>query len=413
MELKWSKPLSSIPLCGPGDGCTDNYMVNAAVISDDGRRALAGTYYYPYKCTTRGQKTDGRFGTYAFDTTGTGTALWTDEYLGNQGVFAVAMSGDGLVAASGGLLTGHEASALAQSRGMLRAYDLDSGRVLLNASTIQNRITSLALSHDGGVLAAVSREKLLVYRRQGNGQFDPTPLFAMLDADSESVAMHRGGRWLVAIDKSGAVSLVTIAADRLDVRKWRAKEVKGGGAPTGVFLHYAAIARGADAFAVCGDRFVYLLTPASLAAGHAIGRFASPVRATIRFLALADDASFLTASVTHDSPKECDDPNTVDPGVLVRLSLSPAGDGSLRTDWTLQLPFPPNSTSIDGAGRLATVATGYPNHRPAAFHLVDAATGQELDRFGTVDMNWPMQISRNGARIIAGGDDNTLYCFTP
>ena len=43
MLLKWTTKLSREPLCmSPEPPCIDDYMVNAAAISDDGRRVVAG-----------------------------------------------------------------------------------------------------------------------------------------------------------------------------------------------------------------------------------------------------------------------------------------------------------------------------------------------------------------------------------
>src|SRR3954469_2475937 len=98
LTVKWTKKLSSQPLCVPPESCHDDYMANAAAISDDGSRVVGGTYYQHYTNTTR-TKVNGRFGIYCFDTAAGGTPLFTDEYDGDKGIYAVAMSGDGAVAA--------------------------------------------------------------------------------------------------------------------------------------------------------------------------------------------------------------------------------------------------------------------------------------------------------------------------
>ena len=53
MNLKWSHPLSSKPLCVPPETCSDQYMVNAVAVSDSGTRAVGATYYQNYDGTTR------------------------------------------------------------------------------------------------------------------------------------------------------------------------------------------------------------------------------------------------------------------------------------------------------------------------------------------------------------------------
>ena len=102
MNLKWSHTLASTPLCVPPETCSDQYMVNAVAVSDSGKRAVGAAYYQNYDGTTR-TRVDGKFGTFCYDSAG--TLLFKDEFLGDKGIYAVAMSGDGKTAAGGGLFT--------------------------------------------------------------------------------------------------------------------------------------------------------------------------------------------------------------------------------------------------------------------------------------------------------------------
>src|SRR5438270_3256422 len=102
-------------------------MVNSVAISDDGKRVVAGYYYYPYPGTTI-KDTNGEFCTFCTDETG--KRIWADQYIGVQGVFAVAISGDGLVAAAGGILK--DSANGPPFQGLLRAYDATNGNVLLD-----------------------------------------------------------------------------------------------------------------------------------------------------------------------------------------------------------------------------------------------------------------------------------------
>jgi hypothetical protein len=85
MLLKWTKKLSSRPLCVKPEVCTDDYMVNDAVISDDASRVVPGTYYQNYLSTSR-KRVDGRYGLYVFSTAGSGTLLFSHEYNGDKGM---------------------------------------------------------------------------------------------------------------------------------------------------------------------------------------------------------------------------------------------------------------------------------------------------------------------------------------
>ena len=72
----------------------------------------------------------------------------------------------------------------------------------------------------------------------------------------------------------------------------------------------------------------------------------------------------------------------------------------------------PNSTSMDAAGTLITVADGHPVGTPGTFYLFDAATGAKLMEFPTNDdMNWPMVLSADGTSAVGGSDNSNVYYF--
>src|SRR6266568_956625 len=89
------------------------YMVNSVAISDNAKRIVGCYYYFPYPGTVISD-TNGTFCAYCADADG--NRLWSDQYEGCQGVFGVAISGDGKVAAAGGLFTDKP-----QFQGLLRA----------------------------------------------------------------------------------------------------------------------------------------------------------------------------------------------------------------------------------------------------------------------------------------------------
>ena len=411
MLLKWTKKLSSLPLCVSPEVCADDYMVNAAAISDDGSRVVAGTYYQNYVNTSR-PRLDGRYGVYVFSTAGSGTLLFSHEYNGDKGIYAVAMSGDGTVAAGGGLLTMGRVSPFKPKRGLLLAFDVATGTRLLETSDITDRVTSVGLSRNGQVLVAVADKSLFVFLRGSSGSFSNPPHVVTLVGYCETVAVHPSGTWLAAADQQGVVYVIPITGGVVGTPvTWIANEPLNPVNPLSLMgpvkFHSIAVSRTSDAFAVGGWNFVYLLTRVSMSAGTPgpVARFSSVDAAgghNVRWVAIADDGSFV-ATVVNDTD------HPTHKGLLIRLSPSA---GQLIPDFKSALKNPPNTTSVDSSGTRIVVADGFPNFTPGAFYLFDN-TGAKLATHVTTDMNWPIQISADGSGIVGGSDTNTLSFFTP
>ena len=411
MALQWTAKLSALPLCVPPETCPDDYMVNAVAISDDGSRVVAGTYYQHYEGTTR-VRTDGKFGTYCYDTKGAGTRLWADEYQGHRGIYSVAISGDGTVAAGGGLMT--KGKFQQPKRGLLRAFDAATGSKLLNSSDFPNRVNSVSLSRDGGVLAAVAESSLFVFLRSASGLFSASPQEIDLDGYSQSVAVHPSGSWLAACDQTGKVYVSTISAGVVNPpATWTALErrdpTRSSSPRFPVKFNCVSVARASNSLTAGGGNFVYLFTLASIQSGTPgpVARYTSFDTTgphNVRFVAISDNGGFVTTVVNDE------DPAGVGIGRLIKLS--PGAGGQLNVDWMAPLSRLPNSTSIDSTGTRITAADGYPDTVPGTFYLFNAS-GVKLWQHGTPKMNWPMFISANGLGIAGGSDDNTLFFFTP
>ena len=67
---------------------------------------------------------------------------------------------------------------------------------------------------------------------------------------------------------------------------------------------------------------------------------------------------------------------------------------------------------MDRAGAIIAVSDGYPVGRPGMFYRFDF-NGNQLWRWETPNMNWPIAVSGKGSAIAAGGDDGRLYYFLP
>ena len=197
MLLKWTKKLSSLPLCVSPEVCADDYMVNAAAISDNGSRVVAGDVL-PELREYVAAKTGRPLRRLRFLTAGSGTLLFSHEYDGEKGIYAVAMSGDGTVAAGGGLLTMGRVSPFKPKRGLLLAFDVATGTKLLETSDITDRVTSVGLSRNGQVLVAVADKSLFVFLRGSSGSFSNPPHVVTLVGYCETVAVHPSGTWLAA-----------------------------------------------------------------------------------------------------------------------------------------------------------------------------------------------------------------------
>jgi len=404
------------------------YLVNSVAISDDASRVIAGTFYYAYYGTIE-PKTDGCFGTYAIERT-TGKRLWADEYVGSQGVFAVAISGDGQVAAAGGLLD--------SQKGLLRAYDAANGALLLDYQGISSpvpgnarnqRVSCVSLSADGKVLGAVA-DKVYVFVRSGLKFPDqPTAVITFPDAFNvnslpTAVAIHSSGNWLAACDKKGNVCLATIANGQVQepYYRWCAPQVPFNrtqpGGPTGsVILLSVAAARNAEYFVTGGNDYVYyfgraemMKTQAPMTSSDTWDNTPPPTPANgnppktapqnVRWVAISGDGSLVTTVVNRYK-------NGGRNGSLLALRFE---KGGLALAWEQLLARNPNSTSVATDGTYVAACDGYPFGKPGAFYGF-GADGSPRWVYDTDNMNWPIVISANGQGIAGGGDDGMVYSF--
>ena len=406
----WEKRLSEV------------LWINSVAISNDGNRVIGATFLHDYRQRTGKflPNLDCRFGVYCFDekspkVTGTNAPqdpLWIEEYVGCDGIFSVAISGDGSVAAAGGWLEKTTNNAW----GLIRAYDAADGKRLLDYTSLNRRASWIALSENGGVLTAVA-DDVYVFIRDRKA-FNPVPLRlgvgGIANRSVASVAVHPSGTWLAACDQAGHVHMATI--DNGEIQRpflWTS--------PEEIPFLSVAIARDAETFVVGGGNFVYLFDfayirnhpdspiepvrydttnghdPKTIPPNKPDGR----LEENVRWVAITNDGKLLTAAANRLGQPG---------GLLVALTM----DGrQLRPVWQQWLDNNPNSTSTDANGRYVTACDGYPTGKPAKFYLFDAKDGKKVWDFGTHSMNWPMVISADASAIIAGSDDGTVYNFKP
>jgi WD40 repeat protein len=411
----WSKRLSDI------------FWINNVAISPDGTHVVAGTFIHDYKnkTGTKGHpNVQGRFSLQVYENAKNPPdpkkvePKWIDEFDGWDGIFGVAISGNKTVVAASGWFEKTKDGA----RGLLRAYDINldadgKPKLLLDYQAITARVSWVVLSEDGNTLAAVA-DDVYVFIKGETGRFNDVPLklgvSGIANGFCSSVALHPTENWLAACDSSGHLHAAKIENGRISKQvTWTAP------APKPVPFNTIAIAADAGTVIVGGGNFAYLLDFAALMregerykateCDTTVGEPAGSVppdkpdgrmQENVRWVATSADGNLMTVGANRKTDKN---PFT---GVLIGFGAG------LTEKWRRQLDRNPNSSSINAQGTHITLCDGYPTFKPAAFSLFDAQ-GYRVWQAENHTMNWPMFISTDGTAIAAGGDDGTLYFFTP
>jgi WD40 repeat protein len=377
-----------------------NHLVNSVATSNDGKVVAAGTYYFPYPNSSGPAVTDGTFATHCFDATG--ALLFKDDHTGNEGIYSVAVSGDGTVIAAGGLFSGGQkpSNATTANQGLVRAYQPGPARVV-DYTGVHTRVNSVALSHNGAVLAAVTLAgELLLWVNTGGG-FPANPVVVAGPGPRlDMVCVHPSGQWLVACGRKGTVHFVDVAAaGGPQLKTWHSSP--------SLRLLACALAPTANMFIAGGENRVYVFTKASMTAAggpQPIGQYDIPKGGTsddLRWLAISAAGTRVTvvANLANDIA-----------GYLLTLSNNNGQLTPIRQPQVVS--HNPNSTSMDAAGTLITVADGHPVRTPGTFYLFDATTGNKLmEEPTTDDMNWPMVLSADGTAAVGGSDNSHVYYF--
>jgi hypothetical protein len=416
------------------------FWVNSVAVSNDGMRVVAGTFLHDY-----GQRTgkflpnvQSRFGVYCFDESSEKDEnnapkepLWKDEFEGWDGVFGVAISGDGKIAAAAGWLeeTG------STFWGLLRAYDANARgdantktTLLLDYSSINRRVSWVGLSRDGGVLAAAA-DDVYVFFRDGKA-FNPIParlgVGGLSNRSVTNVAVHPRGDWLVACDMLGNVYLAMLDRAKRTISslyRWSSTALENS--PEIPFLS-VAIASDADTFVAGGGNWIFHFNvrgiqqlpgpdiPARLplrfdTTDSAIPGAAPPdkkdgrLEENVRWIAISADGSLVTAVANRRVEGKA-------AGLL--LALTPGATELIRR-WVQLLKNTPNAVSVDAQGHYIAVSDGYPPGKPAKFAGFNPDTGQESWHWTTHNMNWPIVVSADSGVVVAGSNDGKVYYFKP
>ncbi len=376
------------------------YYVNSTAISADGKFVVAGTFFHQYSPGSASpQQPTGQpdeFGTFLFDRDG--KQLWADKFVGYEGVYAVAISGDGSVAASGGWFSS------SPFQGYVRAYAIADGPASIIDYRLGTRVNALALSADGSTLVAAA-DNVYVFQKS-NGVFPKTPAILPLNAvenavsgstpnSAQAIAITSDGRWIVIGDYVGNVYLVENNAGQLGKPYiWNTSPL--------TTVHTVALTPDGQWFAVAGSGGILYLFSISSMTGSTpsyTGTYTLDTGGRVGWAAISDDGGFLSAIG-----------NKGEAGAIVALQNN---DGTMSRKWEMETLRNPNSTSMDASANYISVADGYPDGTPGHFSLYEGATGKLLWRYNTLNMNWPMFVSADGSGIVAGTDGGNVFYFTP
>jgi WD40 repeat protein len=367
-------------------------LVNSAAISADGGRVVAGTFYHSYK----GGASDAgvqKFGTYCYDRTG--RTLWSQVVdTTSEGVYWVTISADGRYAAAGGLRVPSSGS----SSGFIQAFDAATGTVLLDDRSPASRVNRVALSRDGGVLAAGAGSAVYVSRRDVSGF--RTPVSVTVDSEAVSVDVSGDGAWIVAGTFQGVVYLCRQEDGRTRVE--RTYQL-----PQGATCHSVQVSDSGDWIAAGGggrdELGVFTLFARDDFAAHAQPLWIESVKGSVFSVALSEGDTKRPALVGATS-------NEAPAGRVLIVETSGGRPGVKTSFETLRAP---NCVSLDASGRYAAIADGYPENTAGHFYLVDTASGVCRWMAETGNMNWPIALAADGSGIVGGSDDSHLSYFTP
>jgi WD40 repeat protein len=392
--------------------CPDiNLQINSVDLSDDGSRCVFGTSF---------ERGEGLFHTYLYD--GNGNQLWAKPISSTtayQGVYWVAISGDGRYVASGG-----ETS---KTQGYLQAYQADTGELILN-ETPASRINQVSLSLDGQYLAVCYDKTVAVYQLSSDtGQYSNIASFSDPDYEINSCVISRDGSTVIA---SG--------------------------------IKYTPIAGEQDKYRTTGQVYSYAVSGSQVTSLGTTSLNTGSMR-----VAVVDDGSHWTASL-HDG--SCvlinrEKPDTTEwqcapknPDIMLAYAVdickTPVGDvyvacGANQNNpdfggylylvkstrmvyeqaegtypppyfsgvihWSQDIQFGVNpGVSLDLNATFVTATDGKPDGQTVvesagSFYLFDATSGEPIWRLNTAQMNWPMKLARNASCVVGASDAGSFY----
>lgn len=373
---------------------TPGLQVNSVAISDDGQRCIAGTSE---------EYGSGQFSVACYNADG--SLRWSAPFgdAGSyQGVFWVAISADGALAAAGG-----ETS---KSAGLLTIYDGATGAVIFSDAQ-PSRVNQLCFSSDGSSLLACYGNILALYRSSGTSfalaashDFSPFAVGSCaLSADGTVAAVasrnydtYQGQVSALGIS-SNAMTVIcsaTTAAGAMRVA------MTAGGSYWAAAFHDGSCALFSQA-SPGAALWSYLPTESGLEVAYGID------------ITETGDGRVLVACGANLKVRT--PPPPAPHAGLLYMVQSVAGKPQLL--WQSYLQFAANpGVSLDTNARYVTATDGSPTsgggESPGNFYLFDGATGTPVWTYPTTTMNWPMVITPDGSAVLGGSDTGSVIYWT-
>lgn len=371
-------------------------FVNSVAISADGSRIAAGTFFHDYSSskttstrrlsTPTGDGNWGEYGTYVWGADG--TLLYSDRFVGWEGVYWVALSADGDTVASSGWKLGAP-----DYQGFVSAGDVGRGVTLLSWPLPQ-RGNVVSLNADGTALLAGADQGYLFVRVAGNVFGGPPQTFPLAATGDQVLvaALDTRGTTGLLVSYHGQVQVFTLTSGGsvLALESWQL--------PNSAYCHAGALsADGGWAFIGANDGNLYALEIAAF--------LASP--GPIWSVLLPDGARTIYGVTCSANGARIGVGGNLPAAGLVAMYKNLGTEGALS--WQDQTVQPPNGLAMDDAGLALAAADGHDSG--GDFTLWNAIEGTQVWSYSTTAMCWPIMLSADARRVAAGSDDSCVYLF--
>lgn len=405
---------------------TTPLQINSVAINDDGSRCAFGSSF---------ERGSGDFYTYLFD--GDGNQIWQKPIANStsyQGVFWVAVSGDGHYFASGGETSNSEDTSNSQP-GYLQAFAANTGNELLNIN-LYARVNQVSLSEDGQYLAACYGHTVEIFQLDQTGsQYNSIFKDNLISFGINSCVISRDGTAVIA-------SCIHYTDDDSDATDMQQTSNENTTVTTGQIISYTINGSNVSKTGVCS-----LDTGCMRVAVTDSGQFyAASLHDGSCVMLHAENPNKIEWQCKPDNPElslayAVDITQTDEGDVFVACGANldskinggylylvksermvydsqgaypkPYFSGVIQWSTTIQYGVNPG-VSLDKNATHVTATDGKPDGQTVkesagSFYLFSTDTGALVWKHDTSMMNWPMMLARDGKSVIGGSDDGSVY----